>query len=335
MKEEIIKRLEDEYKSIWEEISEINKELLAIERSKKSSRLGNALLFGVLPSLLVAFFVSRIYAAGFIELSTLTVTSVLSTLGISGTALALFEKKFDFKGERKQYNIPNNEEGKLERIVELEEKKYNLEVQQEIVKKYYKKVTNEDYQFVNNGEDKETVLADEKYFKENVERHAKMRYLNDKFEDYRTGNKNPFKSGAAGLLLGMLLAGSIIYVPQIMGGVALTSLAATPFTLLTTFLTGAVFGTHAAIDSNNKKKIFERKNKELGSLELPRGLEPIYLTTRSMLSSAVKEYETTLEKKDSLSAPVVDVCEDIEYDFETKIITAPVKDEIKKLSKKC
>jgi hypothetical protein len=54
-----------------------------------------------------------------------------------------------------------------------------------------------------------------------------------------------------------------------------------------------------------------------------------------MLSSAVKEYETTLEKKDSLSAPVVDVCEDIEYDFETRIITAPVKDEIKKLSKKC
>ena len=333
MKQEILERLTEEYKEVIGKINEIDKEQLAIDRSKKENRLGTALLFGVFPTILVTLILARIFAAGIIGLSALTIGSVITTVGLSGGLLAIFEKKWNMKQERKDYNIPTNDYEKLEREVEIQQERQRLESQERAINSYFRKLNDEDYELVNTGNNPEVV---ETNLKENYDKMinlSNMRFVNDYFEQYRTKNKNVAKSIAAGIILGMLLGSAVTYLPQLMGGVGITGLTTTTFSLITTLLTGAVFGTYSGIKTNNKLKLFNKKNRELGSLELPLGMEPIYIQTRNMLSTAIEEYVETLEQRDTINLPVAIKEEMIEEHIEEQDKTY-VKEEVQTLSKK-
>lgn len=333
MKEKILERLEREYKEVWEQIDKLDKELQAISRSKTANRFGNALLFGVFPALVIAFILSRVYAAGAIGLGTLTAISSLATVGVSALNLGIFEKKWDLKSERKEYNIPASESEKLEREVELQQQRKRLEVESDIIKSYYKKVSKDEVEFVNQGDSSEEIISDLNDKRNTIDEITNMMFVNDRFCDYRDGSKNTFKSIGWGAIIGMLLSSAIIYIPQLMGGVGITSLAATPITLAATILTGSLFATYAGMNTHNNIKLFKKKNKELGSRELPEGYEPLFLKIRGLLSSAIKDYEETLIKSDSLGLPVeIKIEEVVEEQVEPSLVQT--KEEVHTLGKK-
>ena len=333
MKQEISNKINEEYKTLRDELTEIEKELDAVGKSTKENKLGCALLFGVFPSLLAAFALSRLYVAGIIDASLLSLLSTAGTIAISGTSLALFEKKWDYKKTLKEYNVPSSIKEKIEREVELEQEKKQIEVKMNILKSYYEEINDERFEFVNEGYDKEEVEEEVEANLERVEAVANRQYIYDKFAEYNEGRKNTGSSIAKGAIIGLLLSSSIMYLPQIMGGIGVASIVTTPLTIAISTLTAGVFATYNGIKSNVMTKIYKKKNKELGSLEIPSGREPLYIENYRLVSNAVNDYKNSLRKKDALNVEVTPKKQEI-IDVEETIDNSLVKEDIVKLEKK-
>ena len=333
MKEQISNKIKEEYKDLRSELTDVEKEIEAIGRSKKENRLGTSLLFGVFPSLLVAFILSRFYTGGLIDASLLTILSTLSTVTISGVSQKLFEKKWNYKQELKEFNVPASIKDKLEREIELEQLKKQLEVKINILKDYYERINDNNFEFVNSGYNADEVDEELESNIERVEAVANRQYIYDKFADFRDGKRNTFSGVAKGALLGLLLSLVVMYLPQIMAGISVASIVTTPLTTALSIMTAGAFATYNGIRNHTLNKIFKKKNKELGSLEIPSGREPLYLENYRLVGDAVKAYEESLIKKDSLALPVQQKSIDV---VETEKINSqqPIKEEIVKLEKK-
>ena len=332
MKERINKRIQEEYETLYDEMVAANKKAEAIGRSKFINRVGNALLLGMVPAAIIAVILSFIYRAGLISAPTLSLLSAVGTVASCCTALGLFEKKWEYKKELKDYNIPKSEEEKLEQQLEADEVRRKKEVQTNLLKDYYNRINADNFEFINEGYNEEIEESILEKNKEKLEKAVERQFVNDKFGEYRSGRKSPFKSTLYGMACGFALSLAVLYLPQLIGGVGIMSLATSPATSIITLLTTAAFGTYAGIESNRKLKLYKKKNKALGSRALPEGTDYLYMENHNLVSAEYNKCLDTMTRIDSCELPVTKKEVEVEETYEPT--HQLVKEDIVTLSKK-
>lgn len=327
-KEELISNIAEKYSANYEIVDKLDEEINAITKKKILSKIGLIHLFGVIPALIISFINSRLCINGIIDISMLPIINCAGTVGVALLNNALYERKNNYKKDKKKYKLSNNERELLEREVKLSIDKKRVEAENNILEKYYHELNDEKNIVVNDPTPTEEEIATLEELKNKMELASKRMYINDRLCDYKNGTKTPLKSFVYGGLIGLVVSLLTLYLPHLMLGVIVDYLPT--YAVLLSFASLAFGG---AINLNNtiiSQKLYDEKNKELGSMSIPSQKEPQFIASYSLLADASKEYFNALKKKDGVST---EIKEEIVTPIEEEAST-PIKEEVVKLEKK-
>lgn len=328
-KKELLDKIAAEYSDNYDVIETLEKEINAINRKKLTSKIGVTYLFGVIPTILISFISSKLALHGLIDLSILPIVNGGVALGVSLLFNHLYEKRNGYKSETKEYNLSNDQNELIEREIELGIKKKQLECSNNILRKYYHELEENKDLVVNQHE---TTVEERKKLntlKEKMFNAGKRMFINDSLCDYENGKKNELKSAVYGGLVGMVSALSLLFLPHLMMGTILTELPV--YAILTTSASLLLGSTIALQNTMINQNIYDKKNRELGSIAIPNQKEPQYLSSYSILSEATKEYYEVLKKCDGVNVDK-EIKEEKQQEYETT--KEIVKEDVVKLEKK-
>lgn len=329
-KDELMMKLADEYSDNYDKIDELDNEINAINRKKLLSKIGVTALFGVIPALIISFINSRLCIKGILDISTLPIINFAATSGIAVLNNFLYERKGKFKEAEKEYNLTNDQRDLIEREVELGIKKKQIESKNSIIQKYYhelQEAKNLEIVDVTKTEDDKTKLE---VLKRKLDKASKRMFINDRLCDYKNGSKSEIKTATCGAVLALATSLMLLYMPHLMMGVLVKHL---PIYATLIGFGSLLFGSTIGLQNTMiHQAIYDKKNKELGSLAIPNQTEPQYIPSFSLLSDISKEYLEALKEMDGVR--IVHETEEKEEVVETTQTITPVKEDVIKLEKK-